>query len=49
MYISSDEELERFLNDEDAVVMINQYISKMEMVSCTLASVEFTEKKLHNS
>ena len=45
MYISSDEELERFLNDEDAVVMINQYISKMEMVSCLFASVKFTKKK----
>ena len=45
MYISSDEDLERFLNDEDAVVMIDQYISKLEMVSCTFVGVEVTEKK----
>ena len=45
MYISSDEDLERFLNDEDAVVMIDQYISKLEMVSCALVGVEVTEKK----
>ena len=45
IYISSDEDLERFLNDEDAVVMIDQYISKLEMVRCTLVGVEVTEKK----
>ena len=32
----SDEELEHYLNDEDAVVQIDQYISKLEVVSSLL-------------
>ena len=33
----SNEELEQYLNDEDAVVLIDQYISKLDVVSYTNA------------
>ena len=41
----SDEELEHYLNDEDAVVQIDQYISKLEVVSSLLV-MQSDESKL---
>ena len=32
----SNEELEHYMNDEDAVVQIDQYISRLDVVSCIM-------------
>lgn len=33
IYVCSDEQLDKYLKDEDAVVMIDRYISRLNVVS----------------